>query len=211
MVFYKKPQEDTYMDKRAFWKKINPVNWVELASPVTLAFAGLSLIALIIGGLTGGASTRALFSVYRSSPASFLFYPRLFLHVLGHANYAHYAANMALFLVLGPIIEKQYGAKKLIIMILITALMTGLFHLLISPNAAALGASGIVFMFILLSAASGRKNRKVPLTLLLVAIIYLGREIAGGVFGQDNVSQIAHLVGGVCGWVFGMFYQKKQA
>ena len=199
------------MDKKTFWKTVNPVNWVELASPVTLSFAGLSLLALIINALSGGAANRVLFSVYRSSAADFLFYPRLFLHVLGHANYAHFAANMALFLVLGPIIEKQYGAKKLIIMILITALMTGLFHLLISPDAAALGASGIVFMFILLSAASGRKNRKVPLTLLLVAIIYLGREVAGGVFGQDNISQLAHLVGGICGWVFGMLYQKKQA
>lgn len=199
------------MDKKTFWKTVNPVNWVELASPVTLSFAGLSLLALIINALSGGTANRVLFSVYRSSAADFLFYPRLFLHVLGHANYAHFAANMALFLVLGPIIEKQYGAKKLIIMILITALMTGLFHLLISPDAAALGASGIVFMFILLSAASGRKNRKVPLTLLLVAIIYLGREVAGGVFGQDNISQLAHLVGGICGWVFGMLYQKKQA
>lgn len=193
-----------------FWKKIDPREWVELASPVTLTFAGLSLVALIIGALTGGASTAALFSVYRSSASDFLFYPRLFLHVLGHANFAHFANNMALFLVLGPIIEKQYGAKRLIIMILITALMTGLFHLLISPTSAALGASGIVFMFILLSAASGRKNKKVPLTLLLVAVIYLGREIGGGIFQSDNVSQIAHIIGGLCGWAFGMIFQKKQ-
>ncbi|NLX83374.1 MAG: rhomboid family intramembrane serine protease [Clostridiales bacterium] len=199
------------MDTKKLWNKINPRKWVDLASPVTLAFAGLSLAALIINWISAGGANLLLFSVYRSAFSDFFAYPRVFLHVLGHANYAHFAANMALFLVLGPLVEKQYGAKHFILMIVITALMTGLIHLLISATSAALGASGIVFMLILLSAASGWKNNKVPLTLLLVAIIYLGREIAGGVFHQDGVSQVSHLVGGLCGWAFGMYFQRKKA
>ena len=34
-------------------------------------------------------------------------------------------------------------------------------------------------------------------------VFYLGGEIMDGLFKQDNVSQIAHIVGGLCGLVFG--------
>lgn len=188
-------------------KKLNPRNWVELSSPITLGFAALSLLALVLGALTGGASTLALFSVYRSSPSNHLFYLRLFLHPLGHASFAHFTGNMALLLVLGPMVEKQYGARRLVLMMLLTALITSLAHLLLSPGTMALGASGLVFMLILLSAASGGTGGKIPLTLLLVAIIYLGQELAGGLLKTDSVSQLAHLIGGLCGMAFGLIYQ----
>ena len=196
-------------DIKTFLNKINPKNWVELSSPVTLGFAGLSLFALILGGLTGGASTRALFSIYRSSAADVLFYSRLFLHVLGHGDFTHYAANMGMLLVLGPLVEKHYGSGRYLLMIALTALVTGLFHILLSAGTVSLGASGIVFMLILLSAASGRQSGKVPLSLLLVALIYLGQEIAGGIFQKDNISQLAHIIGGLCGLAFGLVFQKK--
>ena len=183
--------------------------WVELSSPVTLGFAGLSLLALLLNTLTGGASNCALFSVYRFSPGDLLGYLRLVLHVLGHANFAHYAGNMSLLLVLGPLVEKQYGAGRYLIMIVITALVTGLAHIVLSPGTAALGASGVVFMLILLAAMAGRSGGKVPLTLIVVAVIYLGGELAGGLFGQDNVSQLAHIAGGVCGIVFGMIWKGR--
>ncbi|NLD34654.1 MAG: rhomboid family intramembrane serine protease [Clostridiales bacterium] len=185
--------------------------WVELSSPVTLGFAGLSLIALLLNGLTGGASNRALFSVYRFRPGDVLGYLRLVLHVLGHANFAHYAGNMSLLLVLGPMVEKHYGAGRYLIMIVLTALITGLAHIVLSPGTAGLGASGVVFMLIMLSALAGRTGGKVPLTLIVVAVIYLGGELAGGLFGQDNVSQLAHIAGGVCGIIFGMAWKGRPA
>ncbi|NLW20733.1 MAG: rhomboid family intramembrane serine protease [Clostridiales bacterium] len=191
-------------------RALHPRNWLELSSPVTLGFAGLSLLALLLAWFTSGASNRALFMVYRSSPASALFYLRLFLHVLGHASFAHYAANMALLLVLGPLVEQQFGGLRLAIMMLVTALVTGLVHLLLSPGAAVLGASGIVFMLILLSAAAGRQRGKIPLTLLLVALIYLGQELAS-LFRADQVSQLAHLIGGLCGLAFGLASQPRRA
>ena len=190
-------------------KKWELSKYIELSSPVTLFFALLSLISLILGALTGGHSTRLLFSVYRSSPKDVLSYLRLFLHVLGHANFSHYATNMALFLVLGPLVERHYGSRRLLLMLVITALVTGLTYLLLSPDGAALGASGLVFMLILLSAISGRSQGKLPLTLILVAAIYLGGALADGLFAQDNVSQLAHISGGICGIAFGLFWHKK--
>lgn len=186
------------------WQKLDPRRWIELSSPVTLGIAGVSLIALILGGVTGGASTRALFSVYRGSWADPQSYLRVILHVFGHADFAHYAANMGMVLVLGPLVEKHHGSRRFLLMVLITALVTGLTHLLLSAGTAALGASGIVFMLIFLSAISGRENGKIPLTLVLVAVIYLGREIAGGLFTRDSISQLAHVMGAVCGVGFGL-------
>ena len=189
--------------------KLDPRRWVELSSPVTLGFAALSLLALLLQGLTGGASTRALFSVYRFAPGDVLGYLRLFLHVLGHADFAHYAANMGLLLVLGPLVEKHYGSQRYLLMMLVTALVTGLFHILLSGHTVALGASGIVFMLIFLSAISGRKSGKIPLTLVFVAVIYLGGELTGGLFGRDNINQWAHILGGVCGIAFGLILQGR--
>jgi membrane associated rhomboid family serine protease len=75
----------------------------------------------------------------------------------------------------------------------------------------AMGASGLVFMLIFLSAVSGQERGKVPLTLILVAIVYLGREVADGLFRNDNISQLAHIAGGLCGFGFGMLAPKKRA
>ncbi len=192
------------------WKKLDLRRWIELSSPITLGFALLSLLTLPLAALTGNASTRLLFSVYRSSAADPLFYLRLFLHVLGHADFSHYAGNMALFLVLGPLVEKHYGSGRFVLMLLITALLTALVHLLLSANAAALGASGLVFMLIMLSAISGRSRGKLPLTLVLVALIYLGRELSEGLLNKDNISQLAHIIGGLCGIGFGLLWQKEK-
>jgi membrane associated rhomboid family serine protease len=190
------------------WSKANPRHWVELSSPLTLGIAGVSLFALILGGITRGASTRAVFSVYRSSWADPLSYLRVVLHIFGHGDFAHYAANMGMVLVLGPLVEKHYGSRRFLIMVAVTALVTGLTHILLSPGTAALGASGIVFMLIFLSAISGRENGKIPLTLILVAVIYLGREVAGGLFTRDSISQLAHVMGAVCGVGFGLVFHR---
>lgn len=198
-------------NRSTFWQKLNPRNWLELSSPVTLGFLGLSLLALLLHALTGGASNRLLFSVYRFAPGDILGYLRLFTHVLGHADFAHLAANMTMFLVLSPLVEQHFGAKRYVLLIAITALVTGLLHLLLSPATMGLGASGVVFMLIMLSAASGSRKGKMPLSLLLVAILFLGQELAGLIAQNDNVSQLAHIAGGLCGMAFGLIFRKNKA
>ena len=194
---------------KANWRSLDPRRWVEFSSPVPLGIAGLSLLALMLGALTGGAANRALFSVYRASWSDPLSYLRAFLHILGHADFAHYAGNMGMVLVLGPLVERHYGPRQYILMVLATALVTGLVFVLVSPGTASMGASGIVFMLIFLSAVSGRERGKVPLTLILVAVIYLGREVSACLFSRDNISQLAHISGAVCGALFGMAFKGR--
>lgn len=181
-----------------FFKKIH------YNSPVVLTFFFLSVSALLLDILTKGWTTVHLFSVYRS-PITPLFFVRLFGHVLGHSGYAHFAGNMVLFLVVGPPLEEKYGSKALLASILLTALVSGLLQCALFPHTALLGASGIVFMLILLSSLAGMKAGSIPLTLILVAVIYLGQELYSGLFVQDNVAHFMHLVGGACGTGFGFY------
>lgn len=172
-------------------------------SPVILTFFFLSLAALILGEVTHGWTTRHLFSVYNSSPADPLFYVRLFCHVLGHASYSHFAGNMVLLLVVGPPLEEKYGSRTLLVGILFTAGISGLLQCLFFPDTALLGASGIVFMLIMLSSLAGMKAGRIPLTLILVAVLYLGDEIRSALLVQDNIAHFMHLVGGACGTFVG--------
>lgn len=194
---------------KKWWQNCKLSRWIELSSPVTLGFAALSLVIWLLGVITGGGSTGLLFSVYRSSAADFFFWPRLLLHPLGHINFSHFATNMSFFLMLGPLVEKHYGSKKMLIMLVLSSLAIALVHLALSADKAALGASGLVFMMIMLSAISGRSKGKIPLTTILVALIYLGRELTNGFIGKDEISQLAHVTGGLCGVGFGWFMSRK--
>lgn len=176
-------------------------------SPVTLTFAFISLAVLLLGYLTHGLTTNLFFSVYPSSWANPLTYFRLFGHVLGHADWNHYSGNMVLFLVLGPILEEKYKSQSFLIMIANTALVSGLFHVLLFSNTALLGASGIVFMMIVLSSVAGMKDGKIPLTLILVIVVYLGSEMLS-IRAQDGVAHISHILGGICGAAFGLSFGK---
>ena len=176
---------------------------IRFNAPVILTFALLSLLALLLGNWTNGAATHQYFSVYRSSLSDPLTYVRFIGHVLGHADYEHYMGNMLLLLLVGPGLEEKYGSGTMVWMILVTALVTGLVHFLFFPGSALLGASGVVFMMIVLSSFTAMRRGEIPVTLILVVIFYLGGEIMDGLFKKDNISQITHIVGGLCGLIFG--------
>ena len=129
-------------------------------SPVILSFFFLSLLALLLGHMTGGWTTAGLFSVYRSSLADPLTYIRFLGHVLGHADLSHFL--------------------------------------------------GIVFMLIMLASLSGMKGGKIPLTLLLVGVLYLGQEVYSMLFVEDQVANLMHIVGGICGTAFGFWLGRQR-
>ena len=183
---------------------------IRFNAPVILTFALLSLLALLLGNWTNGAATHQYFSVYRSSLSDPLTYVRFFGHVLGHAGYEHYMGNMLLLLLVGPPLEEKYGWKKMAWFMAVTALVTGLVQFIFFPHTALLGASGIVFMMIVLSSFTESRGGGIPVTLILVVIFYLGGEIVDGLKGADSVSQLTHVVGGVLGMIFGFLYRGKR-
>ncbi len=128
-------------------------------------------------------------------------YPRFFTHIIGHSNWEHLASNFTLILLLGPILEEKYGSTQLLIMILFTALVTGLLQVIFFDSAL-LGASGVVFMMILLASFANARAGHIPLTFILVVILFLGKEVVQ-LLDNDQISQFTHIIGGICGAMFG--------
>lgn len=181
---------------------------IDYNAPVVLSFFFLSLVALFISFLTGGLSNRLLFSVYRAPLANPLTWLRFFGHALGHVGWEHFIGNMMLFLAVGPALEEKYGSRRLLYAILATAFLSGLIYFVFFPGTGLLGASDIVFMMILLSSLSGMREGKIPLTLLLVGVMYFGKEIYGMLFIHDGTANLAHIIGGACGTAIGFVLEK---
>jgi len=169
-------------------------------APFTLTFA---LVATVVQAL-GQDFTKSFFAVGTSMDmGNPLDYLRLFSHAIGHANWDHLFGNFSLILILGPILEEKYGSKLLLIMSFVTALITGILNVVFLSKGL-YGASGIVFMMILLASFTNMKAKVIPLTFILVLVLYIGREVLNS-FGENQVSQFAHIFGGLCGSVFGFY------
>ena len=177
-------------------------------SPVILSFVGICLLALILDKITVGISTYRFFSVYRSSLLNPLTYIRLVGHVFGHADWGHFINNIMMILVLGPMLEEKYGSKNILLIIVITAVVTGAFHMIFSPFTRLLGASGVVFAFILMSSFTSFDDGGIPVTFILVAVVYIGGQIYQLIAVKSNVSNITHIIGGAVGATFGFFSKK---
>ncbi|MDF1694340.1 MAG: rhomboid family intramembrane serine protease [Saprospiraceae bacterium] len=180
---------------------------IKYNSPVILTFA-LLCSAIFFGNTVSKDLTTQYFAVGNSvnlaDPVSIF---NLFSHVLGHGSMEHLLGNMTFILLLGPIVEEKYGSKFTLIMIIITALITGLLNITFF-NTGLLGASGIVFMLILLVSFTNVKGGQIPLTFILVALLFIGKEVVQSL-NSDNVSQFAHIIGGICGSFFGFFGKKN--
>lgn len=183
---------------------------ISFNSPIVLGFTIVCVIVLIVDMLTLGASTNALFSVYRSSLLNPLTYIRFFGHVVGHADWSHFFGNIMMLLVVGPLLEEKYGSSNILFVILTTAFVTGLTNFIFFPNIQLLGASGVVFAFILLASMTSIKEGKLPLTFILVAVLYIGEQIYSGIFIHDNVSNLTHIIGGAVGSVLGYIMNKNK-
>ncbi len=128
-------------------------------------------------------------------------YLGLVTHVFGHKDWAHLLGNFTLILLIGPILEERHGSMRLLFMMVVTALVTGGANLLLGSNLL-LGASGLAFMMILLASMANVRVGEIPLTFLAAAAIYMGGEIVRSA-SNDNISHMAHLVGGGVGGIFG--------
>jgi hypothetical protein len=65
-----------------------------------------------------------------------------------------------------------------------------------------LGASSIVFMFVTLISIVDLRRGTIPVSFILVAVVFVGNEIVNA-FGPDNISQAGHIAGAGLGALFG--------
>lgn len=177
-------------------------------SPVILSFSIVCALVYVIT-IPGGMLSDLFVLIPEWNFTSAAWYMRLFSHTVGHASTEHLMGNLAFILLIGPIAEEKYGAKNLLIMMFSTALITSILHLLFF-DIGLLGASGIVFMLILIVSLVNFKNKEIPLTFILVVLIFIGKEILGS-FENDGISHFAHIVGGIVGAIFGFALGGKKA
>ena len=184
---------------------------ITLNAPLVLAFALACAMATLLGAVTGDTLTRDMFSTWTAPMSDPMMYLRLVTHVLGHAGLTHLLGNMAYILLLGPMLEEKYGRKSLLGVILVTAVITGVIHNLLFPRTMLLGASGVVFAMILMTSFTDYREGEIPVTFILVALIYLGQQIWDGITVKDNVSNLTHVLGGLIGAGGGWLLSRRGA
>jgi membrane associated rhomboid family serine protease len=173
-------------------------------APVTLTLALLASVLLGVDQVTGAHLILNYFTVPGHGQFDFSYLPgylRLVTFVLGHAGWAHLIGNFSFILLLGPILEEKYGSLPILVMVLVTAFITGLINVLFLSTGL-LGASGIAFMMILLISFTNIRGGDIPLTFILIVLIYVVQQVVAA-FRPDNISEMAHLIGGFCGSLFG--------
>jgi len=178
---------------------------IEYNSPVILTFSLLSTLVFILDQVLPIELMNSLF-VYRGE-ASLLGFVKMFLCPMGHGSVEHLLGNITIILLIGPMLEEKLSSKVLLILMFITSLLIGLFHLFVFSGGI-LGASGIVFMLIILTSFTNVKEGKIPLTFIVICILFLGKEIYNGIFVNNNVSELAHLLGAGVG--MGYYFIKNR-
>ncbi|MCD8241642.1 MAG: rhomboid family intramembrane serine protease [Lachnospiraceae bacterium] len=170
----------------------------------------ISFVATQLNELTGGVSNMLLFMTYRSSLLSPLTWLRMFTHIFGHSGWTHLIGNMSYLLLLGPMLEEKYSSRTLVAIVAITAVVPSLVNSFLCPNVALCGASGVVFAFILLSSFTNFREGEIPLTFILVAVFFIGQQVYEGITVQDNISNMAHIVGGMVGSFLGYHLNRRE-
>jgi membrane associated rhomboid family serine protease len=179
-------------------------------SPVILTYALACAVVLLIDQVSGGVFIRNFFLLTPDfDSGSFLSWLRLFTYVIGHQSWTHLISNFSFILLIGPVLEEKYGSLPLLGMMLVTALATAALNLLV-VRTGLYGASGIVFMLVLLSSFTNIRQGEIPITFILIVALYIIREFVNAL-NPDTVSQLAHIAGGLVGGAFGFLFSKPPA
>lgn len=179
---------------------------IKYNSPVILTYTMFSICILAF-------CSNTVLAKYFSSPShlSFFdpyFYVRLVSYIAGHGDLRHLIGNLMIILLVGPLLEEKYGSGKLLEMILFTAVTTGLLNAFLFSNSL-IGGSGIAFMLILLGSFSNIRSKEIPLTFIVITVLFIGSEVIS-TLKIDQISQFSHLAGGFIGAGYGFIRNKNR-
>lgn len=184
--------------------EINVIDYLQYNSKLILTYFFVCLVALALNYITHDKTNKLFFSTYRSSPFNPLTYVRLVGHVIGHTSWSHFSNNFVYILLVGPMLEEKFGTENLLLMMVITAVVVGVLNSFRKYTRLE-GASSIVFMFITLSSFVNLQDGKIPLTLVLICLFHVVDEFLD-IGKKDGVSHMGHIIGAICGCVFGFIY-----
>jgi membrane associated rhomboid family serine protease len=176
---------------------------IHIDAPLTLTFAFVCVFVQMLSSMFGNGFVISYFAIHPwrnfnfRSPISYL---QMITQIFGHGNWEHLTGNMINLLLVGPTCERVFGLYNLLKIIVWTAIASSMAHMGLGPsNAVQLGASGVVFMLILLNSLVEAKTGRIPLTFVCQICLWCNKEIVAQLFSNDNVSHIAHLSGAIVG------------
>jgi len=174
-------------------------------APVTFSFALICVLVMLLDqyvfpGFVGAYLSAPGADFNAGQPAHYF---AIVLYVFGHESWTHLWNNFLFLLLLGPILEEKYTPKPLLMMMLSTTIVTGIFNILMKQPPL-VGASSLVFMMIMLVSFARTKAGDVQVSFILIFVLFLLAELTRGAQNTNPaVSNMAHILGGVCGTIFG--------
>lgn len=183
---------------------VHYLDYFSYNSVVILSYFFICLVVHILNTITRDRVNN--FLVFRrGSLLNPMTYIRLVASGLCHKDWSHFRNNFITILLIGPLLEEKYGSINLLYMLLITTFASSLVHLFLYDGGA-IGASDNVYMLIVLCSIVNISDGKIPITLILIILFYVVDEVIK-LFSnkKDNISHDSHLVGAICGFLFGYF------
>jgi membrane associated rhomboid family serine protease len=119
-----------------------------------------------------------------------------------HVGFAHLLGNTIPFVIMGLLIAFE-GARRLLAVFAIVALVSGLGTWLVAPDGSIhVGASGVVFGFATYLIARGWFNRRPgQIAIGLAVVVVFGGVLLGGLQPREGISWQGHLFGAIGGLV----------
>ena len=140
-------------------------------------------------------------------PALVLMRPwTLFTYMFLHADFGHIFFNMLTLFFFGPRVEDRLGGARFLTLYFVSGLFGAFTSMLLSPNAAILGASAAVYGVLLGFARLWPRAQLliwgiVPVQARTLVVILTAVSLFMGGVGIGNIAHFAHLGGFIGGWL----------
>ncbi|MBI1326413.1 MAG: rhomboid family intramembrane serine protease [Alphaproteobacteria bacterium] len=194
----------------------NKITWI-LAGSILLLNVALFIWSMV----AGEAIIAPIYFRFGFVPAIFLAAPfapfsllSLVTYFFLHGGWLHMGLNAAMLLALGTGVERNLGAKWLVLTLIISSLFALLLHLVLYPQSAipVIGASGGIsgLLAVVLVTMMGQNNPKKIATLiaLFIAISFVFGMLGGP--NGENIAWVAHIGGFAGGLVVAFILYRLQ-
>jgi membrane associated rhomboid family serine protease len=138
-------------------------------------------------------------------------------HMFMHSGITHLLFNMLMLFFLGPMVEQALGAKKFLILYILSGFGALLAHFAIFPYVGVVGASGAVYGVLIAFAVLYPNVRMmllfppIPIKAKWLAIGLIVIGLVSGIGGyQSGIAHFAHLGGALTAFILMVIWKKFQ-
>lgn len=140
-------------------------------------------------------------------------YVKIFSHVFGSRQIEILFINLAFVLCLGSSGEEKYGSVILVLMIAVSALVSGVLTSCLSPYALT-GCGSVVFLFVFLNSITSFMKKNIPFSAVLIFVLYFSISLFES-FKLTNewkciVSVFIDMAGGLSASLFAFLVASKK-